>query len=118
MVMGGSWPRTTGVITGTTPGIRARIITRSRTGTTRIRATRAITSIRRITTRRITTPCITTMRAITAMSVTTALGTTRFISRVWQGVAAFGLIVAGVSLWSVPAALIVAGVLLLADRLT
>jgi cytochrome c-type biogenesis protein CcmH/NrfF len=37
---------------------------------------------------------------------------------VWQGVAAFGLIVAGVALWSVPTALIVAGVLLLADRIT
>jgi cytochrome c-type biogenesis protein CcmH/NrfF len=36
---------------------------------------------------------------------------------VWQGVAAFGLIVAGVALWSVPAALLVAGVLLLADRI-
>lgn len=35
-----------------------------------------------------------------------------------QGVAAFLLIVAGVALWSVPAALIVAGVLLLIDRLT
>lgn len=35
-----------------------------------------------------------------------------------QGVLAFVLIVAGIALWSVPAALIVAGVLLLIDRLT
>lgn len=38
--------------------------------------------------------------------------------RVVQGVLALALIVAGVALWSVPAALIVAGVLLTLDRLT
>ena len=35
-----------------------------------------------------------------------------------EGVLAFVLIVAGIALWSIPAALIVAGVLLLIDRLT
>ncbi len=40
------------------------------------------------------------------------------MARTIQGIIAFLLIVAGVGLWSIPAALIVAGVLLLADRLT
>jgi len=40
------------------------------------------------------------------------------ILRVAQAVIAAGLICYGVSLWSVPAALIVGGVLLLVDRLT
>lgn len=35
-----------------------------------------------------------------------------------EGVLALLLIVAGVALWSIPAALIVAGVLLLVDRIT
>ena len=35
-----------------------------------------------------------------------------------EGILAFLLIVAGVAMWSVPAALVVAGVLLLIDRLT
>lgn len=38
--------------------------------------------------------------------------------RLAQGIAALLLIVGGVALWSVPAALITAGVLLLIDRLT
>ena len=38
--------------------------------------------------------------------------------RLLEGVVGFSLIVAGVALWSVPAALIVAGVLFAADRLT
>ena len=38
--------------------------------------------------------------------------------RLLEGVAAFLLIVAGVALVSIPAALIVAGVLLVVDRLT
>ena len=38
--------------------------------------------------------------------------------RAAQGVVALGLIVAGVAFFSVPAALIVAGVLLLIDRVT
>lgn len=38
--------------------------------------------------------------------------------RLVQGALALLLIVAGVAFWSVPAALIVAGVLLLIDRLT
>lgn len=38
--------------------------------------------------------------------------------RLLQGIAALLLIVAGVALWSVPAALIAAGVLLLVDRIT
>lgn len=42
---------------------------------------------------------------------------TRYVSTA-QGVLALLLIVAGVAFWSVPAALIVAGVLLLIDRLT
>lgn len=40
------------------------------------------------------------------------------MARTLQGIAAFCLIVAGVSLWSIPAALVVAGALLIADRLT
>lgn len=35
-----------------------------------------------------------------------------------QGLVALGLIVAGVAFWSVPAALVTAGVLLLLDRVT
>lgn len=38
--------------------------------------------------------------------------------RLVQGVVALVLICAGVAMWSVPAALVVAGVLLLVDRLT
>jgi cytochrome c-type biogenesis protein CcmH/NrfF len=38
--------------------------------------------------------------------------------RLVEGVLALLLIVAGVALWSLPAALVVAGVLLTADRLT
>lgn len=40
------------------------------------------------------------------------------ILRVVEAVVAVGLICYGVSLWSVPAAFVVGGVLLLADRLT
>ena len=40
------------------------------------------------------------------------------IFRLVEGLLAFLLIVTGVALWSVPAALVVAGVLLTADRLT
>jgi hypothetical protein len=111
MVMGGSWPRTT----GTTPRTRLRIITRWRTRTTR-RSTRTTPRITRRAisiTQRTITPFITLRPAITLLTITT-----RFISRVWQGATAFCLIVAGVALWSVPAALLVAGVLLLADRIT
>lgn len=38
--------------------------------------------------------------------------------RLVEGVVALLLIVAGVAMWSIPAALVVAGVLLAADRLT
>ncbi|MGZ4663711.1 MAG: hypothetical protein ACXV5Q_01325 [Frankiaceae bacterium] len=40
------------------------------------------------------------------------------VIRLAQSVAALLLIVAGVALWSVPAALVTAGVLLLVDRIT
>jgi hypothetical protein len=40
------------------------------------------------------------------------------VARLIQGALAFALIVAGVALVSIPAALVVAGVLLLVDRLT
>lgn len=38
--------------------------------------------------------------------------------RLAQGVLGFALIVAGIALWSVPAAILTAGVLLTVDRLT